>query len=229
MRLGACVVALGVALVALDAALANEASSARFLVTVRATVAKRWSYATSTTSAGCTTKTKGSGTRTITLRADEAIVNGRWAGGKARARFMNPVRGISGAVTQSGEKTTRLSGSDCTTEGRHYDCSRKYRTFEHRTAQLVSVRAHRLGFRRMRGVVPDDFFDSCPGEPVAIRSVGGNIDLADVKFGERDLFAHTTAALTLRARADVTTTNLPASGRVVQRVRWTVVFRRLGG
>jgi hypothetical protein len=229
MRLVACVVAVGVALVALDAASANEASSARFLVTLRATVTKKWSYATSTTSAGCTTKTQGSGTRTITLRADEAIVNGRWAGGNARARFLNPVRGVSGSVTHVGEKTTKLSGNGCTTEGRHYSCARKYRTLENRTSQLVSVRAHRLGFRRMRGVVPDDFFNSCPGEPAAIRAVAGNLDLADVKFPERDLFAHATAALTLRATADVTTTNLPASGRVLQRARWTVVFRRLGG
>ena len=79
-----------------------------------------------------------------------------------------------------------------------------------------------LGFRRMRGVVPDSFFNSCPGEPTAVRAVAGNIDLADVKYSESALFSHMTAALTLRASADVTTTNLPASGTVVQHARWAV-------
>jgi hypothetical protein len=192
-------------------------------------VTKKWSYTTTTTSAGCTTKTSGAGTRTISLRTSEAIVNGRWAGGSARARFVNPVRGLSGSATQTGTKTTKTTGSGCTAGGRHFNCARKYGTYQNRSAQLVSGRVHHLGFRRMRRLVPDSFFNSCPGEPTAIRAVGGNLDLADVKYSERDLFAHTTAALTLRASADVTTTNLPASGTVVQHVRWTVIFRRLGG
>ena len=229
MRLLASVVAVGVGLGAFDAASANETASARFLVTVRATATKKWAYATTNTSAGCTTKTQGTGIRAISLRANEAIVNGRWAGGSARARFLNPVRGVTGSVTQLGEKTTRLAGSACTTETHHSTCARKYRTLENRSAQLAGVRLHRLGFRRIKGLVPPEFFNSCPGEPSAIRGVGGNVELADVKFSERDLFSHNTAAVTFRASADVTTTNLPANGTVVQRVRWTVVFRRLGG
>src|SRR5437764_15062571 len=131
MRLLVCVVVAGVALAALDAASANQTASGRFLVTVRATVTKKWSYATASTSAGCTTKTQGSGTRTISLRTDEAIVNGRWAGGTARAKFVNPVRGVAGSVTQTGTKTTKTSGVGCT-PGRKFNCARKDATLRKR-------------------------------------------------------------------------------------------------
>src|SRR2546423_9641688 len=111
MRFLVFVVAVGVGLAALGAASAKETASARFLGKLRATVTKQWTYGTTKASADCTTKTTGSGKRTITLRADEAIVNARWAGGSARARFLNPIRGVTGSVTQSGSKTTRSSGT----------------------------------------------------------------------------------------------------------------------
>jgi hypothetical protein len=95
--------------------------------------------------------------------------------------------------------------------------------------QVVSHRLHRLGLRRITGLVPSDFFGSCPGEPSAVRAIAGGIELADSTYSERDLFDPTTAAVTQQGSADVTNNFLNGTATVLEHVRWTLVFRRLGG
>ena len=220
-----------VAAIALQAAAAADTSSGRFLVTLRANVTKQWTYATSTKTAGCTTRVSGSGTRTISFRSSDAsIITGTWSGARARAAFSPPVRLLGGSITQSGRKTTRVTGpSTCSPATHRLKCARITRSFQNRNVQLVSRRAHRLGFRRMKGLVPSDFFNSCPGEPSAVRQIAGGIELADSTYSERTLFDPSTAGVTLQGRADVTTKLLNVTGAVIERVSWNLTFRRLGG
>ena len=227
----ALLVGLTVAATAIQAAAAARSSSGQFLVTLHATVTKRWTYAGSTTTAGCTSRVAGSGTRTISFQSSDAsIVTGSWAGGGARARFSAPVRLLEGSVTQSGTKTTRSSGpAPCSQGTQRLRCPRITRSIQDRSAQIVSRQVHRLGFRRIRGLVGNEFFNSCPGEPSAVRAIAGGIELAGSNYSERDLFDPATAAVTLQGGIDVTNRFLNQTATVLERVRWTLSFRRLGG
>jgi hypothetical protein len=119
-------------------------------------------------------------------------------------------------------------GAGCDQGTRDLSCDRVSRSVSNLRAQLVSGRLHKVGFRRMKGVVPAAFFGSCPGEPTAVRSIGGGLALADASLNERDLFDRDVGGLTLHGEADATTTLLNRSATVVEHVRWTVTLRRLG-
>jgi hypothetical protein len=220
-----------VALIGLQAGVAatSRASSIRFLVTVRATVTKQWTYTTTKAAEGCASKIKGSGARTVALRSsDVSVVRGTWPGGNRRARFTGSVR-IAGTIKQAGAKTTTTTGDAGCSKGTHrVTCARVTRSFRNKAVQLVSRRVHRLGFRRIAGLVPDDFFTSCPGEPSGVRALAGGIELAGARYSERDLFDRNTAGVTLQGSADITTKLLKSPGSVVQHVRWTLSLRRVG-
>jgi hypothetical protein len=227
----ALLVGLAVAATALQAAAAARTSSGQFLVTLHATLTKQWTYATSTKAAGCTSLVAGSGMRTISLRSSDAsVIIGSWPGGRARASFSQTIRSLTGSITQSGTKTTRTTGAaPCSQETHRLQCARITRSLQNRSVQVVSRHVHRLGFRRIQGLVPSDFFGSCPGEPSAVRAIAGGIELADSTYSERDLFDPKTAAVTQQGSADVTSNFLNGTGTVLERVRWTLILRRLGG
>jgi hypothetical protein len=210
---------------------AARTSSRQFLVTLHATVTKQWTYATSTKAAGCTSRVAGSGVRTISLRSSEAsLITGSWPGGRARVSFSQPLRLLTGSITQAGTKTTQNTGAaPCSQETHQLQCARITRSFQNRSVRVISRHVHRLGFSRIKGLVPSDFFGSCPGEPSAVRAIAGGIELADSTYSERDLFDQATAAVTQQGSADVTNNFLNGTGTVLERVRWTLIFRRLGG
>jgi hypothetical protein len=81
----------------------------------------------------------------------------------------------------------------------------------------------------MGRLVPDVFFNGCPGEPRPVRAVVAGLALADTSFSERDLFDRSVGGFTLAGTADATTTLLNGSGRILHRVRWTLTLRRVGG
>jgi hypothetical protein len=219
------------ALAALQSAAAAETSTARFLVSVRGTVTKQWSYTTSRSSAGCGTRVTGNGMRTITLRSREgSVVTVRWSGGRSRVTFSGSAGSLAGLIRQTGTKVTQSSGpTGCEQGTRRASCDPITRTFKGQRAQLASGRAHKLGFRRMKGFVPDVFFNDCPGEPAAVRSLAAGLNLADGSFSERSLFDRSIGGLTLQGTAEATTTLLDRSATIVQRIRWTLTLRRLGG
>jgi hypothetical protein len=223
-------IALVAFLIVLPSSLAAGAKTSRLLVSVRATVTKQWSYSTSRTVAGCSTKVSANGTRTIKLRtSDVSVVTANWPGGRARVKFAGKVRFLAGVVEQVGSKTTTRGGpTGCESGKSQADCAPVTRSFRNRSATIVSRRAHLLTFGALKGLVPGAFFGSCPGEPSAIRSVTGGLELADAKFSEKQLFDRTVAGVTLAGGAEITTQLLNGSARVLQRVHWTLTLRRLG-
>jgi hypothetical protein len=224
--------ALGAVLVlALQAASAadSQSSATRFAATFRGSVVKQWTYTAASTVNGCKTRTKGSGTRRISLHSsDVSLVGGRWSGGNSRARFSGKIA-LGGSVQQSGTRTiTITAGVGCELGGHRQTCARVNRSFSNTTSGLISRRLHRLGLLRIPNLVSSDFATACPGEPASIRSIAGGIELAGARFDEADLFARSTAGVTLQGSADVSTKLLNGSGSVVQHVRWTLTLRRVG-
>ncbi len=227
--LGTAILAIVTSL-ALAAGAQTRTEATRFLVTVRGTVTKQWSYTASKVETDCATRIEGHGSRTIALRSsDVSVVSASWGGGKARARFSGSIR-LAGTIKQAGTQRITTSGTaGCDKGTRRVACPRITRSFRAKTVRLVSRRVHRLGLRRVAGLVPSDVYTSCPGEPTAVRASGSGIELASAAYSERDFFARTTAGVTLQGSADITTKLLGSPGNVVQHVRWTLVLRRAGG
>lgn len=220
-------VALLTALAVLPMALAADTATRRFMVTGRATMTERWTYTAATSSGGCTSRVRATGSRTIGLHtSDLSAVRGAWAGGTARARFTGSIR-FGGTVTQSGTKTTRVTGVAVCDKGTHTaTCPRVSRTFSSRSVGLVSTHAHRIGFRALRGVVAPAFYNDCPREPTAIRRLSNGLEAADAGYKERELFDPSTGGYGVEG--DTTLTTPVTNGEVVQRIRWTLLFRRVG-
>jgi hypothetical protein len=217
--------------VAFESASAAPTSTARFLVSVRATLKKQWTYTTSRTSEGCRVRVSGTGTRTISLRSrDVSLVAVRWSGGRSHVRFSGGVGPLGVTVRQLGTKRTTTSGpAGCDDSVRSSSCTPVTRTFQGPRARLASGRAHRLSFRRMKNFVPDAFFNDCPGEPAAIRRINAGLAFADAGFSERELFDRNVGGITLDGDAEGTTTLVSGSGRVAHRVHWALTLRRVGG
>jgi hypothetical protein len=85
-----------------------------------------------------------------------------------------------------------------------------------------------VSFRAATGFVPDEFFNTCPGEPTAVRGIAGGLDLAGAKLSEADLFDRTVGGMTVQGSSEVTTQTLNGSAKVVQSVDWRLTLRRLG-
>jgi hypothetical protein len=229
-RRQALIVALagGLAVLQTAAAADTRAPTRRFIVTVRATITKEWTYTTPATVNGCASQIVGSGRRILTLRSDGAsTVTASWAGGKSRARFSGRVS-LAGTLVQTGTKTIRTpAGNGCDGDVHSSSCTPVRRTFADHRIGLVSRRRHRLGFTRLTGVVPRSVYTTCPGEPAGVRALSSGLEAADTSYSERELFDRATAGLTLEGDADVSTKLLGSPGNVVQHVRWTLLFRRV--
>jgi hypothetical protein len=220
-------VSLGLITVATVASASGTAAQPRFLVTGQGEVTKTWSYTTSTTVDGCTTRVTAHGSRTIALRTPRARLTASWASGGKRVRFAGMLP-VVGTVTEAGTKTTRQTGaSGCDKAAQTVTCSRLRATVRGRSIRLVSRRAHRVGSTRLRGLVPGRFLSAgCPGEPAAVRGVADVVEIPDATFRERDVFDPGVVELTLRAHTDATTELSDPEGTVDQRVRWTLHLRR---
>jgi hypothetical protein len=217
------------ALVALQAAAGSQTSRATFLVSLNGSVSKRWTYETSAkTLEGCTMKTSGTGTRRISYRsADNSVVRASRSG-SGLAKFSGAVRALGETVQQSGTKTTRETGNGCDATPHRLVCKRVSRSLHGRTLGLVSHRAHRVTFKPAKGIVPPEFFNSCPGEPTAVRGISGALDLAAAQISEADLFDRGVGGMTVEGSSEVTTQTLNGSAKVVQNVNWRLTLRRLG-
>jgi hypothetical protein len=219
------------ALLALQAAAASQTSRASFLVSLSGTVTKQWVYtATAQTPEGCTVRTSGAGTRKITFRSSDNSVVRTSRTGKTLVRFSGDVRALRETIQQSGTKTTKATTekTSCDTTPHRLVCKLMTRSRSNRALRLVSRRAHHVTFKPATGLVPSEFFNTCPGEPTAVRGIAGSLDLAAAKLSEADLFDRAVGGMTLQGSSEVTTQALNGSAKVVQRVDWRLTLRRLG-
>ncbi|HEU5065149.1 MAG TPA: hypothetical protein VFT86_04610 [Gaiellaceae bacterium] len=216
----------GTALVCVIAILAGSADAARptsatFTVTIQATVTKDWNTAVESTEGGCTVVRRSIGHRTVTLRSlRPTTVVVRVRSGKA-SFSPSAVRFVTAKVTQSGENRARKvqpcgSGTD------RERCRPSTRRVSLGPLRFVRSRRNELTFRPT--TLPRAG-TACPRESAPVRAIRPGLRDAAGQIAEVELAGG--AAQTAFASADATTDLEGAeTGRVVERVRWSMTFAR---
>ena len=94
--------------------------------------------------------------------------------------------------------------------------------------RLTTPRARVARFARLqRAGAARSLGSSCPAEPVAVRSLGTDLDLADAPLDASDVFGRGVARFFISgSSSQVTTIDGNDDGRAVERVRWRLTFTR---
>jgi hypothetical protein len=216
----------GIALVCVIAILAGSAHAARptsdtFAVTLHATVTKDWNTAIESTENGCTVVRRSIGHRTVTLRSTRpTTVVVRLRSGKV-SFSPSAVRFVTARITQSGENRTR-KGQPCGSGTQRVRCRPSTRHVSLGAVHFFRSRRNELTFRPT--TLPGAG-TACPRESAPVRAIRPGLRDAAGQIAEVELAGG--AAQTAFASAAVTT-NLEGAetGRVVERVRWSMTFAR---
>jgi hypothetical protein len=204
----------------------RSAQRATFRVTLTAQITKRWNYITSRQEGECTVSTRVEGNRTVTLRsARPTIVRATSTAG--RLRFIPAVvRWVTAGASQGGAVTRTERGLGCTPVTRT-ECVRVRRTLANQTLSFFRSRRNEISFRRTR-----DFgagISSCPPEAAEVRAEQTGIHEAQGELSERDLFRRGIRFQRASGLFEETTDlEGELEGRIVERVSWSLTFRRVG-
>ena len=224
MGLAAMKASCGLALLFVIAALAGAADAARptraaFDVTIRATVTKDWNTAVESKEGGCTVVRRSIGHRTVTLRSSRPTrVVVRLRSGRASFSPSN-VHFVTATVVQSGENRTRRA-APCGSGTERKRCRRTTR------------RAAGASFRFFRSV-PDELSfrpatlptsgSRCPRESAAVRSNRPGLSDAEGQISEVALAGGAPQTAFASSEVETDLEGLE-SGRVVERVHWSLTF-----
>jgi len=216
----------GIGLVCAIAILAGSADAARptsatFAVTLQATVTKDWNTTVESTENGCTVVRRSIGHRTVTLRSSRpTMVVVRRRSGKL-SFSPSAVRFVIARVTQSGENRTR-KGQPCGSGTERVRCRPGMRRVSQGAMRFFRSRRNELTFRPT--TLPRAG-TACPRESAPVRAIGPVLRDAVGEIAEVELAGG--AAQTAFASTDATTDLEGAeTGRVVERVRWSMTFAR---
>jgi hypothetical protein len=202
-------------------ALAAKPSSARFRLTLTATLTKTWNVARSEGEPGCIRTTKSSGRWQATL-ATKRVSRVRFVGGTIKA--------IAGAAAQSGTNGVVGQGSPpCSRQTRTVRCATQRRSFRGATTVLANPRKGVLALGRLRGAnAVRSFSPQCPEEPLAVRAVRTDLPLATGPLDGADAFRRDIPKFFVRGDVQQQTSITgDLEGTVNERVRWTVTFTRV--
>jgi hypothetical protein len=219
---GTCGVICGTVLAAL-AGSADGALPARatFDVTLRATVTKDWNTVTESTEEGCTVVRRSIGRRIVVLRSvrpTPVVVNlgsGKVTFSPAAVRF------VAVRVTQSGESRTRKK-SPCGTGTERVRCRPARKNVGGGTFRFYRSARNEISFHSVRLPAAGT---SCPRESAAVRAIRPGLRDAEGEVAEVDLTRGLSQ--TALANAELTTELEGAeTGRVVERISWSLTFDR---
>lgn len=224
---GIFVVAALCALAGSSALGARAQAPAVYDVTLRGTVTKTWRYdGVEFDEEDCERRTTLQGRRTVTFRSVRPARVSVAAGRSGRVRYIGRRRLLVRAVVaSSGERSARLGGPEACPQGSagRVRCPRRIRRIS-ASVTFTARRQNQLRVSRLR--YPRDV--GCEPPPVRAEEIG--TDVPTGKLRERVLLDETLAELAVPGEAvDTTTFEGDDTGRVVQRVRWTLVFERAGG
>jgi hypothetical protein len=215
-----------VALLCVLAILAESAGAARppsatFSVSLQATVTKDWNTAVESIEDGCTVVRSSIGHQTVTLRSSRptTVIVTRRSG---KVSFSPSAVGFMTAkVTRSGEERTRKE-RPCRPDVEHQRCRPVTRRVLRAPLRFFRSARNEISFRP--ATLPQSA-SSCPTESAAVQ--GFNPALRDAQGKMAEVALARGVPQTAIARSD-TTTELegPETGRVVERVRWTLKFAR---
>ena len=211
-------------------AYAAKPKKAVFEVTLTATLTKNWTYTRVETEADCTRTTRGTGRWEAKISTQRAGTVRAYAAGN-RVRFSGAeLRALTGRASRVGTVTTRATGDPpCERVARSVRCARERRSFRGGSTSLTSPRRAILRLGRLRGAEGiRSFRSTCLQEPSDIRAIRTDLPLAPGPLDAADVFARDVPRWFITGDSEqVTTIEGDLEGRVTERVRWTLNFRRL--
>jgi hypothetical protein len=229
---GALIAVTGVLLSAFGAAGAATPQRAEFRVSLTGTLTKDWTHAR-LVAGDCVRVTTHTGHWKLSLatRRPSRIVVARAASPAGALRLSRAtVTSIAGQASQSGFRRSEIRGGQrCIREFQRTTCAGQRRSFRGGTVKLTSPARGRARFAPLRGAsAVRSFRGSCPEEPADIRAIRTDLALADAPLTAADAFDRTVPRFFISGNSEqVTTISGPYTGRVTERVRWTLTFTRV--
>ena len=229
LRVG--VLALSACVVALAGAAANAApqKQAVFRVTLTGTLTKQWTYTDVDDAGDCVRADRGSGSTTTKLSMRQPVRVRASSVGATRVRFSGTLSRIAGSVVRSGSRTVTMTG-DLPCERRTVSserCSRRKQTFRGASSSLRNPRKGILQLASTRGMRLARTAQ-CPAVPADIASIRTDLPLATGPLDVKDVFARDIPRFFVSGdTTQETAVTGDLEGKVVERVRWTLVFTRL--
>jgi hypothetical protein len=212
-------------------ALAAKPSSARFRLTLAATLTKTWNATRSEGEPGCIRTTKSAGRWQATLSTKRAARVRIVAARRGRVRFVGGTIGaIAGSASQSGTNSVVGQGSPpCERQTRTVRCATQRRSLRGAATALANPRRGMLALTRLkRAEALRSFSPRCPAEPSEVRSVRTDLPISPSPLDTADIFGHDVPKFFVTGSTQQQTTITgDVEGTVNERVRWTVTFTRL--
>ena len=204
-----------------------------FDVTLTATLTKDWTVKR-VVQGECVETTTATGHWKLSLRSRRSSRLAFTApAGRSRALRLSPavVRAISGTATQGGRLRTDTGGPRCVRSTRTINCAVKRASFRNASARLTTPRAGTARFARIQGAGPSrSLRSSCPEEPSDVRAARTELELAEAPLSTPDVFDRGVPLFFITGDSEqVTTIEGDYDGRVTERVRWKLTFKRLRG
>jgi hypothetical protein len=233
VRLGSLALFACLFLMAGAAAHAAKPTQAVFNVTLTATLTKDWTFTqvdTDDEPGGCARTTRGVGRWQTKLSTRAAGRVRAVAAGGGRIRFAgNVLNSLAGTATKSGAATTTAGGPPpCKRLSRSVRCGEERRRFSRASTVLTSPRKGILQLGPLRGADAIRFRSTCLEEPTDIRSIRPDLPLAAGPLDVGDVFDRRVPRWFVTGDTEqVTAVEGEVDGRVTERVRWTLNFRRV--
>ena len=203
----------------------QDASRARFNVTLTAQITKTWDYVTNRQEGECVVTTHVQGSRVVTLRSGRpTIVTATSSGG--RTRFSPAVvRFVTARASQGGSVTTTERGLGCWRRT-HTNCAKLRRALANQSLTFFRSRRNEISFRRTRDFA-SGLPTTCPPEAAEVRVERPGVYQAQGELSERDLFNRGIRFQTATG-SSTETTDLEGDpdGKIIARANWSLTFRR---
>jgi hypothetical protein len=230
LRVGSLSLLLCVLALAAATAHAAERREAAFKVTLTAKLTKEWTFTRVEEEAGCTRTTRGAGRWESKLATRRAATVRAAAAPGGKVRFSGAVlRALAGNAVQRGSVTSSSTGDpSCERVARSVRCANQRRSFRNGSTSFSSPRRSTLRFGKLRGADTIRFRSACLDVPLDIREVKTDLPLAPGPLDAGDVFARDVPSWFVTGDTEqVTTIDGDVTGRVVERVRWTLNFTRV--
>jgi hypothetical protein len=221
-----CGIICGTVLAGLLAILSSSADGAlparaMFEVTLRATVTKDWNTVTESTEGSCTVVRRSIGRRVVRLRSARPTPVAVTLGSGKATFSPAAVRFVVVRVTQTGEERTRRE-SPCRTGAQRVRCRPATRRVSGGTFRFYRSARNEISFHSARLPAAGS---SCPREPAAVRAIRPGLAEAEGEFAEADL-ARALPQTAFASAELITDLDGAETGRVVERVSWSLTFDR---
>jgi hypothetical protein len=229
LRPGSLAVLACLLLLAGGVAHAAKPRQAVFRVTLTATLTKEWTFTSVESEDPCTLTTRGTGRWQTKLATRKAARVRATDAGRGRVRFSGVVRALAGTATQAGAATTTADGPQfCQRLSRSVRCRTDRRTFRGGFVSIASPRRGVVRPGRLRGAEAIRYRSACLAQATEVQAIRTDFPLATAPLDAADVFGRDIPRFFSRGDTEqVTTLEGDIEGRVTERVRWTLVFRRV--